>query len=455
MQIEYRKVSSLTPYKNNARTHSDKQVQQLAAAITEFGWTNPLLIDGENIVIAGNGRLRAAIQLGMESVPVIELFGMSDAQKRAYVLADNKLAEQAGWDKELLRIELAALRDFDFDLELIGFDENEINHLLPTVISDGKTDPDDIPDPLENPVSQEGDIWLLGQHRLMCGDSTKGDDLFRLMAGKKADMIFTDPPYNVDYRGGTKEGLKIRNDNMSSEKFYTFLLDAFTAAAQVVSPGCPIYVCHSDNEGINFRKSLIDSGWLVKTCLVWVKNNLVLGRMDYHMRHEPILYGWKSGAAHKWCGGRNKNTVIEDLPGVSVATEDNNFLITMSDGINFCVLKVPAYEVVASGADDVTSVWKVDKPVKNEDHPTTKPVEIPRRAIVNSTLTDNSVLDPFIGSGSTMIACEQTGRLCNGMELDPVYCDVNIHRWQNFTGKHAVLAKTGEDYVTVRHNRIQ
>jgi DNA modification methylase len=252
-------------------------------------------------------------------------------------------------------------------------------------------------------------------------------------------MVFTDPPYNVAYKGGTKDALTIKNDNMSSANFYRFLFDCFTAAAAVCSPGTPIYVCHSDSEGLNFRKSLIDSGWLVKSCLIWVKNQFVLGRMDYHMRHEPILYGWMAGAAHKWFGGRKNSTIIEEMPGLTITANGDGAEITFSDGVRFCSMQVPSYDIIGASDESTTTIWKVDKPQKNPDHPTTKPVEIPRRSIENSSLNGNRVLDLFLGSGSTLIACEMSGRICHGMELDPKYCDVIVRRWEQFTGRKAEL----------------
>jgi DNA modification methylase len=455
MKIEQRNIETLAEYANNARTHSDQQVKQIAASLAEFGWTNPLLVDDNDTIIAGHGRLMAAKSLGYTNVPVIRLSGLSEAQKRAYILADNKLAEQAGWDKELLKIELLALRDMDFNVDLVGFSEFEINEILPVIVDFGEGNEDDVPDLPERHVTVHGDVWQLGRHRLKCGDSTSAIDMRDLVGdGQVADMVFTDPPYNVDYKGGTAQSLKIKNDNMSSGKFYQFLFDVFTAANMVVDAGAPIYVCHSDHEGLNFRKSLLDSGWLLKSCLVWVKNQFVLGRLDYHQKHEPILYGWKSGAAHKWFGGRNKDSVCDDKVCASVVSVGDGFEITFGDAIQFCRIKVPSYEVLASGADDLTTVWRVEKPQRSEFHPTTKPVEIPRRAIVNSSKSGAVVLDPFLGSGATLIACEQTGRACRGMELDPKYCDVIITRWQQFAGKEAILVSSGESFREVSDNRL-
>ena len=252
-------------------------------------------------------------------------------------------------------------------------------------------------------------------------------------------MVFIDPPYNVSYQGGTKAKLTIKNDSMKSEDFYKFLYNCFVAISAVCTPGTPIYVCHADTEGLNFRKSMIDAGWLTKNCLIWIKNHFSMGRMDHHMRHEPILYGWKSGGPHRWYGGRKTDSVIEETPGLGIVKIETGFEITFSDGVRFCALNVPSYEVITACHDDETTIWKTDKPLKNPDHPTTKPVDIPKRAIKNSSLPGNKVLDGFLDSGATLIACEQTGRVCHGMELDPIYCDVIIKRWENFTGNKAML----------------
>lgn len=455
MQVVYWPLEKLTPYARNSRTHSTEQIDQLVSLILEFGWTNPVLADLQGIV-AGHGRVLAAGQIysagkGIRlpggdpvpagTVPVVDCTGWTEAQRRAYIIADNASAERAGWDYDILRLELKDLQDLDFSLELTGLEQLVIDDLLrhiePTT---GLTDPDEVPDVPVEPVTRPGDLWQLGHHRLLCGDSTSIDCLQTLFGGETADMVFTDPPYNVDYKGGTKDALKILNDKMTHDDFYRFLFDCFSAAASVVSPGTPIYVCHSDSEGINFRKSLIDSGWLVKNCLNWVKNHFNLGRMDYHMRHEPILYGWKAGGPHRWYGGRKQDSIIEEMPGLRITPTKDGAEIFFGDGIRFCSLKVPSYEVVSTSDDAATSIWKVDKPLRNAEHPTIKPVAIPARAIENSSRNGDRILDSFLGSGTTLIACEQTGRICYGLELDPKYCDVIIRRWEQFTGKEAVRA---------------
>lgn len=406
MQIEMRPVGSLVPYVNNSRTHSDAQVAKIAASIREFGWTNPVLVDGKNGIIAGHGRVMAARVLGLEEVPVIELVHMTEDQKRAYVIADNKLAELAGWDKGLLSLELGALKLDGFDIDLIGFDAIELATLTPPDPKDGLTDEDEAPALPSVPTTVASDVWLLGDHRLMCGDSTSLADVERLMAGYKADLIITDPPYNVAYEGGTGKKLTIQNDSMSGEAFYGFLLAAYGAMLAVAKDGAGIYVFHADSEGMNFRKALLDAGFKLAQCCVWIKQSLVLGRQDYHWQHEPVLYGWKPNGAHRWYSDRKQ-----------------------------------------------TTVWKFDRPARNDVHPTMKPIALIEYPLCNSSRGGDIVLDLFGGSGSTLIACEKHSRSSRLMELDPKYCDVIVQRWQEFTGKPAVLESTGEAFADVAVSR--
>ena len=392
MQIEQIEVSKLIPYAKNSRTHDDAQVAQIAASIKEFGWTNPILVDGEKGIIAGHGRLMAARKLGMDKVPVIELKDMTDAQKRAYVIADNKLALNAGWDNDFLTLELKDLEDEGFDLSLTGFDEKELDALLNVIEgTEGLTDEDAVPEVPEEPKTKLGDIYILGNHRLMCGDSTSIDAVEKLTDGL-VDILVTDPPYNVNYEGSN--GLKIQNDSMGDEQFRQFLRDAFVAADAVMKQGAVFYIWHADVEGYNFRGACKDAGWKVRQCLIWNKDSLVMGRQDYHWKHEPCLYGWKDGAAHLWASDRKQSTIIE-----------------------------------------------CKKPKKNDMHPTMKPVELMEYQILNNTKGQDLVLDLFGGSGSTMIACEKLGRKARLMELDPKYCDVIVKRWEDFTGKKAVLSE--------------
>ena len=391
------RVGDLTPYARNARTHSDEQVAQIAASIKEFGWTNPILVDGEKGLIAGHGRLAAARKLGMEEVPVIELTHLSETQKKALILADNKLALNAGWDAELLNLELEELELEGVDLNLVGFGEEEREALRPEVVNEGLTDEDAVPETPEEPITKPGDIWILGKHRLMCGDSTSLDHLATLTAGALVDMWLTDPPYNVAYEGKTKDALKIKNDSMADDQFRQFLRDSYTAADSVMKPGAVFYIWHSDSEGYNFRGAAHDSGWKVRQCLIWKKSTIVMGRQDYHWKHEPCLYGWKEGAGHLWAADRKQTTILE-----------------------------------------------FDKPSRNGEHPTMKPVALFEYQMLNNTKGGDIVLDSFGGSGTTLIAAEKNGRIAYLMELDPKYCDVIVKRWEEFTGKKARLENAEE-----------
>ncbi|AQW28652.1 site-specific DNA-methyltransferase (plasmid) [Ralstonia syzygii subsp. celebesensis] len=408
LSIQTRPVEALIPYARNSRTHSAGQVAQIAASIREFGWTNPVLVDGENGIIAGHGRVLAARKLGLTEVPCIEIRDMTEAQKRAYVIADNKLAENAGWDKELLALELGELKADGFDLDLIGFDAEDLGKLLEPDAKIGLTDDDDAPEVAAVAVSCPGDLWVLGSHRVMCGDSTSVADVERLMDGYKADLIVTDPPYNVAYEGGTAEKLTIQNDSMGDEAFYQFLLAAYGAMFAVAKDGAGLYVFHADSEGVNFRKAMTDAGFKLAQCCVWVKQSLVLGRQDYHWQHEPVLYGWKATGAHRWYSDRKQSTV-----------------------------------------------WNFDRPARNDVHPTMKPVALIEYPLCNSSRGGDVVLDLFGGSGTTLIACEKHSRSARLMELDPKYCDVIIRRWQEFTGQQATLAGDGRAFAQVAEERME
>jgi len=400
MQIKEVEVTALIPYAKNSRTHDDAQVAQIAASIKEFGWTNPILIDGDKGIIAGHGRLMAARKLKMDKVPVIELSGMTDAQKKAYVIADNRLALNAGWDNAMLTIELQDLEDEGFDLTLTGFDDSELNALLnPIEETKGLTDEDAVPDVPEEPKTKFGDIYILGNHRLMCGDSTSIDNAEKLMGGLLADLVFTDPPYNVDYSGRGANNLgTIKNDNMSAEDFEQFCRDIFITYSAIMKPLACIYVCHPDSASapkIAFEKTFAEQ-FKKSSTIIWMKQSAGMGWQDYRAQHEPILYGWKEGkGSHFNAGDRTK-----------------------------------------------TSIWKIGRDAQsNYVHPTQKPVCLPEEAIMNSSKGSDCVVDLFGGSGSTLIACEKTGRVNRSMELDPKYCDVIVKRWEDFTGKKAVLSE--------------
>jgi site-specific DNA-methyltransferase (adenine-specific) len=390
VQIKTVSVEKLIPYVKNSRTHSDGQVAQIAASIKEFGWTNPILVDGESGVIAGHGRLLAARKLGQKEVPVIELAHMTESQKRAYVIADNQLAMNAGWDTTLLSLELADLKEQGFEMDVLGFDPKELDKLLEPEQVDGLTDEDAVPETPVEPKTKLGDIYQLGNHRLMCGDSCSITDMEKLCDGQLVDMWLTDPPYNVAYEGST--GLTIKNDNMEDSQFRQFLRDSYVTADAVMKAGAVFYIWHADLEGYNFRGAAKDAGWTVRQCLIWEKSSLVMGRQDYHWKHEPCLYGWKDGSGHLWASDRKQTTILQ-----------------------------------------------FNKPRKNGEHPTMKPVELFEYCLMNNTKGGDIVLDSFGGSGTAMIAAEKNGRYARLMELDPKYCDVIVKRWEDFTGKKAVL----------------
>lgn len=391
-------IEALIPYALNSRTHSDAQVAQLAASIREFGFTNPVLVDDANNLIAGHGRVLAARKLGLTEVPAIIVTGLDDRKRRALIIADNKLALNAGWDEQALRVELEDLAG-DYG-ELMGFSEDELAALLAeATVEEGLTDEDEVPEVGLEPITKPGDVWVFGKHRLMCGDSTSIADLEKLTAGQLVDMWLTDPPYNVAYEGGTKEKLTIKNDSMGDEQFRQFLRDAYTAADTVMKPGAVFYIWYADVETYNFVGAARDAGWKMSQILVWKKSRLILGRKDYHFMHEPCLYGWKEGAAHLWAADRKQTTILE-----------------------------------------------FDKPSRNGEHPTMKPVALFEYQMLNNTKGGDLVLDSFGGSGTTLIAAEKNGRVARLMELDPKYCDVIVKRWEEFTGKDAINESTGKSF---------
>lgn len=435
MKIEMIKVDDIIPYFNNPKEHPKGQIEKIASSIKAFGFTVPVIVDKDNELIAGHGRLEAAKLLKMKEIPAIRRADLTDAQVRAFRIADNKVAESE-WSYEQLATEFEMLQSDDFDLKLTGFDEKEIDKIMNTELTkdivDDEFDIDGEVEKIKKPVTKKGDLVTLGNHFLLCGDATDESSYKKLLGNKKADMIFTDPPYNVDYVGKTKDALKIQNDKMSDDNFYQFLYDFYYAALEYTKPGGAIYVCHADTEGINFRTALIDAGWLHKETIIWVKNILVMGRQDYHWKHEPILYGWKPGGAHSWFGDRKQSTVIENIPGVLVKQVEDGYEITFDWEMNSVVIKVPDYKVLSAGDDTDKTAWFFDKPVRSAEHPTMKPVPIPGRAIKNSSKKGQIILDPFAGSGSTLIAAEQTNRLAYCIELDPVYCDVIIKRYVKY-----------------------
>ena len=399
-KIERWPTSKLVPYARNARTHSDAQVAQIAASIAEFGFTNPILAGSDGVIVAGHGRLAAAQKLGLEMVPVVVLDHLTPTQRRALVIADNRIAENAGWDDELLRIELEALQDEGFDLDLTGFDADALADLLAgdKPECEGETDDDAVPEVSETPVSRPGDVWLLGGHRLLCGDATVAASYGTLLDGEPVDMVFTDPPYNVNYANSAKDKLRgkdraILNDNLG-DGFHDFLLAALTPT--IAHCRGAIYVAMSSSELDALQSAFRAAGGHWSTFIIWAKNTFTLGRADYQRQYEPILYGWPEGGERHWCGDRDQG-----------------------------------------------DVWQIKKPQKNDLHPTMKPVELVERAIRNSSRPGNVVLDPFGGSGTTLIAAEKSGRLARLIELDPKYVDVIVRRWQDWTGQQATRESDG------------
>ena len=438
LTIAYKKIKELIPYCNNSRTHSDEQVLQIASSIKEFGFTNPVLIDGQGGIIAGHGRIMAAQKLKMDEVPTITLSDLSEAQKKAYIIADNKLALNAGWDEEMLRLEISELGDLGFDLALTGFSDEDMDALFAKdAVQEGLTDPDDVPD-LADPISKQGDVWVLGAHKVMCGDSTSLVDVESLMGGLMADACWTDPPYNVNYE--SKLAGKIKNDSMADGKFRAFLYDAFISAYAVMKPGAPIYVAHADTEGLNFRGAFKDAEFKISGCLVWAKDSLVLGRSDYQWQHEPVLYGWKPGAAHRWYGGRKQTTLMQ--LGGSVFTQNEDGTVTAKIGDQSIVISGDNLKATQTES----TIIRCEKPKRSSAHPTMKPVELISKMLRNSTREGDIVVDLFGGSGSTLISCQMLGRQARLMELDAKFVDVIVRRWQDFTGKQATLESNGKTY---------
>ena len=374
-------IDKLVPYVNNARTHSAEQILKLRSSLREFGFVNPIIIDREFNVIAGHGRLMAAKEEGLEEAPCVFVDYLTDAQKKAYILADNRMAMDAGWDEELLKIEMEELQNLGYDLEFTGFDEKELADLFGVDDKEVKEDEFDLTAALEKASFVErGDVWFVGKHKLMCGDATSSEDVAKLMEDKKANLILTDPPYNVAFK--SSDGLTIQNDSMDNNDFYEFLYLSFKNMADHLENGGAAYVFHADTEGLNFRKAFIDAGFHLAGCCIWVKDSLVLGRSDYQWQHEPVLYGFLQNGKHPWYSDRKQ-----------------------------------------------TTIWNFDKPKKNSNHPTSKPLDLLAYPINNSTQANAIVIDTFGGSGSTLMACEQMNRICYTMELDEKYASVILRRY--------------------------
>lgn len=387
--MELVEINKLVPYVNNARTHSPEQINKLRSSLREFGFINPVIIDKDYGIIAGHGRVIAAREEGIDKVPCVFVDHLTEAQKKAYIIADNRMALDAGWDEELLRVEIEALQAEAFDVSLTGFDEKEITDLFKDTQAEVKDDDYDLTAALEKAAFvKKGDVWVVGRHRLMCGDATNAEDVDKLCNSKRGNLILTDPPYGVSFKSAS--GLTIQNDSMKNEEFYSFLLAAFKNMVSHLEPGGSAYVFHADTEGLNFRRAFIDAGLHLAGCCIWVKNSLVLGRSDYQWQHEPVLYGFLKNGKHHWYSDRKQ-----------------------------------------------TTIWNFDKPKRNENHPTSKPLDLLSYPLKNSTQENAIVLDTFGGSGSTLMACELTNRICYTMELDEKYASVILRRYVEDTGDSA------------------
>ena len=428
-RLEQVDIDKLIPYENNPRTHSAEQIEKIRQSIREFGFINPVLIDKDYGIIAGHGRIESAKLEGYKKVPCVFVEHLTDEQKKAYIIADNKLAEMAGWDYDLLESELFELEQGGYDIDVIGFDDIELTGIfdkhLPTCEDDYKIE---VP---EKPRAKHGDVYKLGKHRVMCGDSTKAEDVKRLMNGNTADLVVTDPPYNVDY-GSKAESINkygygfsdrhIANDNMSEHQFTDFLESAFKNMADNLKSGGAFYIWHASTTLYELETALRLNNLKTRQQLIWNKNSFVLGRQDYQWKHEPCLYGWKSGASHYFIDDRTQTTVIEDMIP-NYRSMKKSELVELLD------------EVYSDKVS--TTIINERRPLASEEHPTIKPIKLLARLVRNSSKIGDNVLDLFGGSGSTLIACEQLERKCYMMELDPKYVDVIIDRWEAYTGRKA------------------
>jgi DNA modification methylase len=441
-EIRMFEVEALLPYARNSRKHSPAQIEALAGTIQRVGWTTPILV-ADGGILAGHGRIMAAKKLGLSRVPGIDLSHLAEDERRALVISDNRLAEMATWDLDMLKLETDDLRAAGFDLELYtGFAEEDLAKLFEGMVEPekpaGETDPDAVPPTPDVPHSRAGDVWVCGPHRIACGDCSDAKLIDALMQGEMADLCVTDPPYNVAYE--SKLAGSIKNDNMADAEFRRMLGGWYDSMFAVMKPGAPIYVAHADTEGLNFRDAFRAAGFKLSGCLIWRKNSLVLGRSDYQWQHEPILYGWKPGAAHRWYGGRKRTTVVEwGESGPVRKLEDGRWAITVGDSVLVVDGQATIEEVPGS-------VIYHDKPSRSELHPTTKPVGLWEKLMKPSSRPGDVVIDWFSGSGTTMIAADRMGLVARVTELDAKFVDVAVRRWEMLTGRRAVHAVTGEPF---------
>ncbi|MGE4160018.1 MAG: site-specific DNA-methyltransferase [Planctomycetota bacterium] len=391
MKVELRKIEDIKPYPGNPRVH-DSAVDAIADSIREYGWNQCIVVDTHGVVICGHGRLLAAQKLGLTEVPVHIAENLTEAQVKSYRIRDNQCSSLSSWNYDALRIEIDGLQSLEYDIGHLGFGPTELEAIMGPGVhgNPGLTDPDDVPEPPQEPITRPGDIWALGNHKIYCGDSADPGSFDRLLAGEMAEMMWTDPPYNVAYVGKTKDALQIQNDAMAPEAFGTFIGSIFQNSCAHISPGGAAYICHADTERVAFTSKFVEAGFHLSGVLIWRKNTIVMGHSDYQWQHEPLLYGWREGAPHRFHGDRTQSTVLD-----------------------------------------------VNKPSRSAEHPTMKPVELIMRGIVNSSLAGQIVLDPCGGSGSTLIACEKTGRQARLIEVDPRYCDVICKRFELFSGQKA------------------
>ena len=426
MNIQKIRIENLKPADYNPRKNlkpEDEEYQKIKRSITEFGCVEPIIINSDMTVIGGHQRLKVLKELGYEEVECVVL-DLDKNKEKALNIALNKITGE--WDNQKLEELLAELKNLDFDLDITGFDTDELNEIFNDILeaSEDDFDIDKTLEEIEEPITQQGDIWILGKHRLMCGDSTKKEDVMKLMKNKEADMVLTDPPYNVDVQNS--KGMKIKNDNMDNESFKELLIKSFKNISETLKLGGAFYIWFASKEHINFETALSINELKVRQELIWKKNMFILGNQDYQWQHEPCLYGWKDGAAHYFTDDRTQATVIED--------KHQDFKKMKKEELINLLEEIYADKVS-------TTIIEENKPTINDLHPTMKPIKLLARFIKNSSRIDECILDLFGGSGSTLIACEQLGRTCNMMELDPKYCDVIIKRWEKLTGDKAILDK--------------